>query len=73
MKFINEEDLTVESFGEFCRDIEVIIAKHDKERNHLNESIPPQFNSIEEAREYYGSMPFEEWENKIFEEYGING
>ena len=72
-RFINEEDLTVESFEEFSRDIEMIMHKHNKERERLTESVTPQFNSVEEANSYYNAMPFNEWENKIFEEYGING
>lgn len=71
-RFINEEDLTEESFAEFCREIDSIIAKASRERQRLDESATPRFNSIEEANRYYNAIPFQEWENKIFKEYGID-
>lgn len=71
MKFINEEDLTWENFELFCHEVESMIARHESEKKCLKESVRPQFNSTEEANRYYNAMPFQKWENKIFEEYGI--
>ena len=73
MKFINEEDLTEENFAKAWQEIEDIREEYRKSKQTLNESPMPQFNSIEEAREYFGSILFEEWENKMFEKYGVNG
>jgi hypothetical protein len=73
MKFINEEDLTEENIEQFWEEIDALEEKADRDCKLLHESIPPQFNSVEEANSYYNAMPFSEWENKIFEEYGING
>lgn len=51
--------------AQFCEEI-ARIREEDKERKNL-----PQFNSMEEARKYFGSTPFIEWENKMREKYGI--
>ena len=73
MKFINEEDLTEENMAEFWKEIDALEEKAERDIKLLQESVTPQFNSIEEANRFYDAMPFNEWENKIFEEYGING
>lgn len=72
-RFINEEDLTEENLAQFWKEIDALEEKADRERLRLDESAPPRFNSIEEARKYYNAIPFQEWENKIFKEYGIDG
>ena len=71
MKFYNEDDLTDENFEKFCQKIEEIRRKAKEYNRLLNESPKPKFNTIEEARAYYGSIPFSEWENKMREKYGI--
>ena len=73
MKFINEEDLTEENMAEFWKEIDALEEEAERESKMLQESTHPKFNSIEEARRFYNATPFSEWENKIFEEYGING
>jgi N12 class adenine-specific DNA methylase len=73
MKFINEEDLTEENLKEAWNEINEIREDYKRKKRKLNESSIPQFKSIEEARAYFGSIPFSEWENKMFEKYGING
>ena len=73
MKFINEEDLTEENFAKAWQEIEDIREENRKNRQLLNESSIPQFKSIEEAMQYYNAIPFAEWENKMFEKYGVNG
>lgn len=37
----------------------------------VNESNMPKFNSIEEFRRYYNSIPFSEWLNKVKGKYDI--
>ncbi len=37
----------------------------------VNESNMPKFNSVEEFRRYYNSIPFSEWLNKAKEKYNI--
>ena len=73
MKFINEEDLTDENLKKAWEEIDTIREEYKQAKLRLNESSMPQFNSIEEARQYYGSIPFDEWENKVSEMYGLNG
>lgn len=73
MKFINEEDLTDENLKKAWEEIDTIREEYKQAKLRLNESSMPQFNSIEEARQYYGSIPFAEWENKVSEMYGLNG
>ena len=73
MKFINEEDLTEDNFKKAWDEIIDIREDYKRKKRQLNESSVPQFKSVEEAREYFGSTPFSEWENKMFEKYGMNG
>ena len=72
-RFINEENLTDENMAEFWKEIDALEEKADRDCKLLQESAVPQFNSVEEANKYYNAMPFNEWENKMFAEYGING
>ena len=72
MKFYNEDDLTDENFEAFCREIEKLEEKAMREVKRLCESPKPHFSTIEDVRAYYHSIPFQEWENKMFEKYGIN-
>ena len=65
MKFVNEVDLTDENLKKAWEEIDAIREEHQQTKQHLNESAIPQFNSIEEARQYFDSMPFAEWENKV--------
>lgn len=37
----------------------------------ITENVPLKFNSIEEARRYFKSIPFSEWLNKAREKYDI--
>ena len=71
MKFINEEDLTDENFAKGWQQIEELCDRTLQNIKRLNESQTPKFNSIEEANKYYNAIPFEEWENKMFEKYGL--
>ena len=73
MKFINEEDLTDENLKKAWEEIDTIREEYKQAKLRLNESSMPQFNSIEEARQYFDSMPFAEWENKMFDKYSLNG
>lgn len=71
MKFYNEKDLENGNFERFCQEIEEISRKADEKAKLLSKSPNPQFNTIEEARAYYGSIPFSEWENKMRERLGL--
>ncbi|MDE6522690.1 MAG: hypothetical protein K2L17_07725 [Muribaculaceae bacterium] len=71
MRFINEEDLNEESFARFCEEISEIRRTAKKRHNLLAEQPMPKFNTVEEARKYFESTPFEEWENKVKEKYGF--
>ena len=71
MKFYNEEDLENGNYERFCQEIDEISRKADEKARLLCEFPIPNFSTIEEARAYYGSMPFSEWENKMREKYGI--
>ena len=73
MKFINEEDLTEENLRVFWEEIDALEEKADRDSKILQESFPQQFNSVEEANRYFNAIPFNEWENKIFAKYGVNG
>ena len=73
MKFINEEDLTEYNLKKAWDEINDIREDYKRKKRQLNESSIPHFKSIEEAREYFDSTPFSEWENKMFEKYGMNG
>lgn len=64
MKFYNEDDLANGNFERFWQEIEEISRKADEKAKLLSESPSPQFNTIEEARAYYGSIPFAEWEKR---------
>lgn len=67
MKFYNEDDMTDEKFNQFCKMIDEIEQKFAEQGRLLSENVPLKFNSIEEARAYYHSTPFEEWERDMFE------
>jgi hypothetical protein len=71
-KFINEDDLTEENLKKAWTEISEIREDFKQQKRQTNKPSIPQFKSIEEAREYFGSIPFSEWEKKMFEEYGIN-
>ena len=73
MKFVNEEDLTEENLKKAWEEIGAIRKVNEQAKQHLNESSMLQFSSIEEARKYFGSVPFSEWENKVSDMYGLNG
>ena len=65
----NEEIINGETFEEFC----MRVAKVQREANKilLKEGVKPQFNSIEEARQYYHSISFKEWENNMFANHNM--
>ena len=71
MKFYNEKDLENGNFEKAWQEIEEISKRADEEAKMLSESPSPQFNTIEEARAFYGSIPFAEWENMMRERLGI--
>lgn len=71
MKSYNEDDLTDERFEIFCQEIEEISKRADEKAILMTESQSPEFKTIEEARAYYGSMPFSEWENNMRERLGL--
>ena len=71
MKFYGPEDLTDENFEKFCKEIEEISIAADNANRVLNEMQEPKFNTIEDARKYYNSTPFEEWVNQIISEYNV--
>lgn len=71
MKFYNEDDLTDERFEIFCQEIEEISKRADEKAILMTESQSPEFKTIEEARAYYGSMSFSEWENNMRERLGL--
>ena len=71
MKFYGPEDLTDENFEKFCQEIDEISKKADEANRILMESEEPTFRTIEEAREYYHSVPFEEWMKEMISEYGM--
>ena len=71
MKFYNEEDLANGNYEKFCQEIDELCRKAEEHSILLNESTIPQFKTVEEARAFYGSIPFSEWENKMKERLGI--
>ncbi len=71
MKFYNEDDLENGNFEKAWQEIEEISRQADEKAKLLSETPKPKFSTIEEARAYYGSIPFSEWENKMREKYGI--
>lgn len=71
MKFYNEDDMTEENIKRFFQEIDEIEQKYAEKDRLLSKNAPLKFNSIEEARAYYHSTPFEEWENEMGEKYGI--
>ena len=71
--FCNEGELTEKKMAEFWREIDTLEEAAEKESKVLNETTMPHFDSIEEARRFFNAIPFAEWENKMFEDYGING
>lgn len=71
MKFYNEDDMTEENFNKFLQEIEEIERKYAENDRLLSENAPKKFNSVEEVRAYYNSIPLEEWEKSIFEKYGL--
>ena len=46
---------------------EYVLKKFEESKNQE----APKFETIEEFMEYYDAIPFEEFENKIREKYGI--
>jgi len=52
---------------EFLKIIDDMCNESVKNAKLLSENAPLKFNSIEEARAYYHSTPFEEWERDMFE------
>ena len=71
MKFYNEDDMTDENFEKAWKEIDELQQKAIRNSRLLSETPKPKFNTIEEARAYYGSIPFSEWENKMREKYGL--
>ena len=71
MKFYNEDDMTEEKFNKFWDEIDEINRKSIENSKLLTENAPKKFNTVEEVRAYYNSIPFEEWENNMREKYGM--
>lgn len=68
MKFYGPEDLENGNFEKSWQKIDAICRRADARM--LKEGKVPEFNTIEEALEYYHAIPFEEYWNKIHEKYG---
>ena len=70
MKFYGPEDLENGNFEKFWQKIEEFRMREDARR--LKEEKAPEFNTIEEALDYYhkrGALTWEEFENKLREKY----
>ena len=52
---------------EFLKIIDEMCDESVRKAKLLSENAPKKFNSVEEVREYYNSIPFEEWERDMFE------
>lgn len=72
MKFYKEEDLTEENLKKAWAEIDELSRIADEKARLLKESPKPELNTIEEALKYYNAIPFQEWENKMFERLGMN-
>ncbi len=57
--------------GVFDKLFDKINRRCEMQKNMINEDPIPKFNSIEEARRYYHSIPFSEWLNKAKKKYNI--
>ena len=69
MKFRTIEDLSEENILKFEK--EMIRLEQLAAKSILKEQKVPTFSSIQEAQQYFGDTPFEEWETKIREKYGF--
>lgn len=68
MKFYGPEDFENGNFEKSWRKIEEISRR--AQARILKEGKAPEFNTIEEALEYYHAIPFEEYLKQIYEKYG---
>lgn len=72
MKFYNEKDLENGGFERGWKIIDALHKEAEKQTKKLCESTTPEFKTIEEARAYYGSIPFSEWEKRMKERLGLD-
>lgn len=71
VKFHTINDMTEENIRLFIQEIEEIKRQGREKIKLLHENAPKRFNTFEEAIKHYNATPFEEWENKMIEKYGI--
>lgn len=69
MKFRTIEDLTEENILAFEKEMKRL--EQQAKDAILKTQGVPNFSSIQEAQEYFGDTPFEEWEKKMKQKYGI--
>lgn len=65
--------MTIEDFKKKYDLVEMddIYESHQQQLELLTEQKIPEFNTPQEALEYFGDMSFEEWENNVKEKYGL--
>ena len=59
-----ERELFEEEMAKWPEELEREAEEIRKQSKKLHEGPTPQFNSIEEFRKYYNSMPWEEYKKK---------
>ena len=71
VRFNSIEDLTQEKFLQFEKEMQNIERRVSKSNELINEQSIPKFKTIAEAQQFFGDIPFDEWENKMREKYGL--
>ena len=69
MKFRTIEDLTEENILAFEKEMKRL--EQQAKDAILKTQGVPNFSSIQEAQEYFGDTPFEEWKKKMKEKYSL--
>lgn len=63
-----ERELFEEEMAKWPEELEREFEEIRRQNKKLNEGHTPQFNSIEEFRKYYNSMPLDEFIKKLLDE-----
>ena len=71
IQFRTLEDFTEENINAFILEMDDIYESHQQQLELLTEQQTPEFNTPQEALEYFGDMTLEEFKNKMREEYGL--
>ena len=69
IKFRTIEDITEENI--LKSEKELLRLQQQARDTIKKEQVVPNFSSNQEAQIYFGDTPFEEWERKMKEKYGI--